>query len=279
MSYSPLLNVIWTPAAWPSAGPPRSTGGHRVLPGAGTADGRGLEDDRADQRGHRQPPRPGPHRCRRHGLPGHRGPAGPRRRGPGPRPAGDAGVLPGPGRPGRRPRPGRLAAHRRPRHAGHRRFPDHRGPEEGADHHLGRKEHLARPDRVTATTAPTDRPGLRDRRPAQLRNRAASPRRPGSTGWAQQHRVPTRDLAGLAAHPQVLAEVAAGVRRANQDLARAEQVRRFTLLPAEWTAETGELTPTLKRRRRVVAEGHAAGIERPYGPPGPGVIDVTPERG
>ena len=77
----------------------------------------------------------------------------------------------------------------------------------------------------------------------------------------------------------MLAEVAAGVRRANQDLARAEQVRRFTLLPAEWTAETGELTPTLKRRRRVVAEGHAAGIERPYGPPGPGVIDVTPERG
>src|SRR5215468_893401 len=97
--------------------------------------------------------------------------------------------------------------------------------------------------------------------------------------WAQQHRIATRDLAGLAAHPQVLAEVAAGVRRANQDLARAEQVRRFTLLPAGWTAETGEPTPTLKRRRRVIAERHAAGIERLYGPPGPGVIDVIPERG
>ena len=33
-------------------------------------------------------------------------------------------------------------------------------------------------------------------------------------------------------------------------LARADQVRRFALLPAEWTAKTGELTPTLKRRRR-----------------------------
>jgi long-chain acyl-CoA synthetase len=65
----------------------------------------------------------------------------------------------------------------------------------------------------------------------------------------------------------VLAEVAAGVRRANQDLARAEQVRRFTLLPAEWTAETGELTPTLKRRRRFIAERYAADIERLYGPP------------
>src|SRR5262249_26141101 len=97
-------------------------------------------------------------------------------------------------------------------------------------------------------------------------------------GWAQQHGIGTRDPAGLAAHPEVLAEVAAGVRRANQDLARAEQVRRFTLLPAEWTAETGELTPTLKRRRRVIAEHHAADIQRLYGPPGPGVIDVTPDR-
>jgi long-chain acyl-CoA synthetase len=97
--------------------------------------------------------------------------------------------------------------------------------------------------------------------------------------WAQQHGVRTGDLAELAAHPQVLAEVAAGVRRANQDLARVEQVRRFTLLPAEWTAETGELTPTLKRRRRVIAERYAADIERLYGPPGPGVIDVTPEPG
>ncbi|HKA96181.1 MAG TPA: long-chain fatty acid--CoA ligase [Streptosporangiaceae bacterium] len=97
--------------------------------------------------------------------------------------------------------------------------------------------------------------------------------------WAQQHGIGTRDLAGLAAHPRVLAEVAAGVRRANQDLARAEQVRRFTLLPAEWTAETGELTPTLKRRRRVIAERYAADIDRLYGPPGPGVIDMIADRG
>jgi long-subunit acyl-CoA synthetase (AMP-forming) len=97
--------------------------------------------------------------------------------------------------------------------------------------------------------------------------------------WAQQHGIGSGDLAELAAHPQVLAEVAAGVRRANRDLARVEQVRRFTLLPAEWTAETGELTPTLKRRRRVIVERYAADIQRLYGPPGPGVIDVTPEGG
>ena len=95
--------------------------------------------------------------------------------------------------------------------------------------------------------------------------------------WAKQHGIGTADLADLAVHPQVLAEVVAGVRRANRDLARVEQVRRFTLLGAEWTAETGELTPTLKRRRRVIDERYAADIQRLYGPPSPGVIDVTPD--
>ncbi|HUZ35801.1 MAG TPA: hypothetical protein VMV17_05690 [Streptosporangiaceae bacterium] len=72
------------------------------------------------------------------------------------------------------------------------------------------------------------------------------------------------------------AEAERGVRTANQELSRAEQVRRFVLLPAEWTAETGELTPTLKRRRRVIAERYAGEIERLYGPADPGVTDVEP---
>jgi len=74
----------------------------------------------------------------------------------------------------------------------------------------------------------------------------------------------------------VRAEAERGVRTANQELSRAEQVRRFVLLPAEWTAETGELTPTLKRRRRVIAERYAGEIERLYGPADPGVTDVEP---
>jgi long-chain acyl-CoA synthetase len=92
--------------------------------------------------------------------------------------------------------------------------------------------------------------------------------------WAQQHDVGVGDLAELAAHPQVLAEVERGVRAANEHLARVEQVRRFILLPAEWTAETGELTPTLKRRRRVIAERYAAEIECLYGPASRAVIDL-----
>ena len=92
--------------------------------------------------------------------------------------------------------------------------------------------------------------------------------------WAHLRGIQFGSLADLAGHPQVLAEAEQGVRSANEHLARVEQVRRFTLLPTEWTAETGELTPTLKRRRRVIAERYGGEIDRLYGPADARVIDL-----
>ena len=66
----------------------------------------------------------------------------------------------------------RVDAHRRRRRARPRRLPEDHRPEEGAHHHLRREEHLPGPHRVPAAAAPADRPGLRLRRPAQLRDRA-----------------------------------------------------------------------------------------------------------
>jgi long-chain acyl-CoA synthetase len=54
------------------------------------------------------------------------------------------------------------------------------------------------------------------------------------------------------------------VDEANTHLARVEQVKRFKLLPNEWTAQTGELTPTLKRRRSVIVDKYKAEIEDLY---------------
>ena len=51
---------------------------------------------------------------------------------------------------------------------------------------------------------------------------------------------------------------------ANERLARVQQVQRWRLLPVEWTAETGELTPTLKLKRRVVHDRYADVIESLY---------------
>jgi long-chain acyl-CoA synthetase len=62
--------------------------------------------------------------------------------------------------------------------------------------------------------------------------------------WARARGITASSLAELASDPQVLAEVAAGVAAANQQLARVQQVKRWYLLPVEWAAETEELTPT-----------------------------------
>ena len=82
--------------------------------------------------------------------------------------------------------------------------------------------------------------------------------------WARAQGIEAASLAGLAAHPRVLAEVDRGVAAANSHLARVEQVRRFRLLPNEWTSDTGELTPSLKRRRRVIIDRYAQQIDHLY---------------
>ena len=75
--------------------------------------------------------------------------------------------------------------------------------------------------------------------------------------WARARGITAGSLAELACDPQVLAEVAAGVAAANERLARVQQVKRWHLLPVEWTADTEELTPTLKLKRRVVHAKYA----------------------
>ena len=59
------------------------------------------------------------------------------------------------------------------------------------------------------------------------------------------------------------------VDRANSELASFEQVKSFALLPAEFTVEGGELTPTLKVKRRVVADRWKGVIEAIYAAPPP----------
>jgi long-chain acyl-CoA synthetase len=82
--------------------------------------------------------------------------------------------------------------------------------------------------------------------------------------WARARGITVGSLAALASDSQVLAEVAAGVAAANERLARVQQVKRWRLLPVEWTAETEELTPTLKLKRRVVHAKYADVIDSLY---------------
>jgi long-chain acyl-CoA synthetase len=82
--------------------------------------------------------------------------------------------------------------------------------------------------------------------------------------WARARGIDPGSLAGLAADPVVLAEVGAAVTAANERLARVQQVKHWRLLPVEWTAETEELTPTLKLRRRIVHAKYADVLDTLY---------------
>ena len=82
--------------------------------------------------------------------------------------------------------------------------------------------------------------------------------------WARARGIETASLAELAEHPAVLAAVGEAVAAANQQLARVQQVKRWRLLPVEWTAESEELTPTLKLKRRVVHAKYADDIDTLY---------------
>ncbi len=82
--------------------------------------------------------------------------------------------------------------------------------------------------------------------------------------WAARHGLASLPLVDLTRNPDLLAAVQEVVDLANAEVSQAEQVRKFRVLPKEWTAESGELTPTLKLKRRVIAETYAKDIDALY---------------
>lgn len=68
----------------------------------------------------------------------------------------------------------------------------------------------------------------------------------------------------MASHPETEKLIADAVRSVNQELAVHERIRRFAVLAREFSIEEGELTPTMKVRRRVVGERYRDRIERMY---------------
>jgi long-chain acyl-CoA synthetase len=86
----------------------------------------------------------------------------------------------------------------------------------------------------------------------------------GAKAWASGHDLDELSPAELAALPDVVAEVQAGVDRVMADFSHAEQVKRFTLLGEEWLPDSDELTPTAKLKRRNILAKYADQIEAMY---------------
>jgi long-subunit acyl-CoA synthetase (AMP-forming) len=82
--------------------------------------------------------------------------------------------------------------------------------------------------------------------------------------FAGQQGIEDTSFENLATQQAVLDEVQKGVDAANESLARVEQIKKFRLLPLDWEPGGDELTPTMKLKRKPIAEKYAAEIEELY---------------
>jgi long-chain acyl-CoA synthetase len=83
--------------------------------------------------------------------------------------------------------------------------------------------------------------------------------------WKQQHAKPANATpADLANDPDLLADLQAAVDDANKAVSRAESIRKFVVLPVDFTTDNGYITPSLKVKRAVVAKDFAAEIDGLY---------------
>ncbi|MGV9182814.1 AMP-dependent synthetase/ligase [Arcanobacterium canis] len=83
-------------------------------------------------------------------------------------------------------------------------------------------------------------------------------------GWLRNHNLPQMSLADAVTDPQVIAAIDRAVKRTNQQVSRAESIRKFTILPTDFSVTNGYLTPSMKVKRTAVLKGFAAEIDKIY---------------
>ncbi len=82
--------------------------------------------------------------------------------------------------------------------------------------------------------------------------------------WARQQGIDAADRRQLIASDRVIALYGEIVREANGGLANFETIKRFRLVPDEWSQDSGELTPSMKLKRRVITAKYASVVDALY---------------
>ncbi len=86
-------------------------------------------------------------------------------------------------------------------------------------------------------------------------------------GWNASHGKPgDATAADLAQDPDLIAEMDAAVAEANKSVSHAEGIKKYRILPTDFTEEAGEMTPTMKLKRSVITDSYADEIEAIYAP-------------
>jgi long-chain acyl-CoA synthetase len=84
--------------------------------------------------------------------------------------------------------------------------------------------------------------------------------------FSAENGIPNQDPAKLVQHPKIRELARKAIAEANSHLASFESIKNFAILPSEFTIESGELTPSLKIKRKVVEQNYADLIQSLYGP-------------
>lgn len=82
--------------------------------------------------------------------------------------------------------------------------------------------------------------------------------------WAHEHKIHFRDNQELLGDTKVQGRYNKEIARINKQLGKHEQIKRFRLVHEPWSANTGELSPTLKLRRRVLYRKYASLLRAIY---------------
>jgi long-chain acyl-CoA synthetase len=82
--------------------------------------------------------------------------------------------------------------------------------------------------------------------------------------WAKSHGVEGVSLEQARTHPKVLEALQEAVDRANDAVSKAESIRKFSVLPGDFTEANGYLTPSLKLKRNVVMKDFGDEVEKLY---------------
>jgi len=82
--------------------------------------------------------------------------------------------------------------------------------------------------------------------------------------WATANGKSSSDVASLASDPDLVAEIQGAVDEANKAVSKAEAIRKFVVLPQDWTEEGGQMTPSLKLKRSVVMKEFGTEVEGLY---------------